>query len=86
MLLSEQPSQKKREEVIFEIVNQLKRGAHLIASVEERELVAGLNDDHVRQRRPRNSAGHFWLTKSRHQNRQPPLQQIRPESMASSPN
>jgi len=47
MLLAEQTSQEKREEVIFEIVIQLNRGAHLIASVEEREPVAGLNDDHV---------------------------------------
>ena len=47
MLLAEQTSQEKREEVIFEIVNQLNRGAHIIASVEEREPVAGLSDDHV---------------------------------------
>ncbi|HVI78205.1 MAG TPA: serine/threonine-protein kinase PknK, partial [Candidatus Acidoferrum sp.] len=43
MLLVEHTSQEKREEVIFEIVNQLNRGAHLISSVEERERVAGLN-------------------------------------------
>ena len=33
----------KRDEAIFEIVNQLNRGSHLIASVEERERVADLN-------------------------------------------
>lgn len=43
MLLAEHTSQEKREEVIFEIVNQLNRGAHLIGSVEERERVADLN-------------------------------------------
>jgi predicted ATPase len=47
MLLAEQTSQEKREEVIFEIVNPLNRGAHIIASVEEREPAAGLSDDHV---------------------------------------
>src|SRR5262249_17499734 len=34
---------EKRDEAIFEIVNQLNRGSHLIASVEERERVADLN-------------------------------------------
>ena len=34
---------EKREEVVFEIVNQLNRGSHLISSIEERERVAGLN-------------------------------------------
>lgn len=33
----------KQEEAIFEIVNQLNRGSHLITSVKERERVAGLN-------------------------------------------
>src|SRR5262244_3474011 len=33
----------KREEEIFEIVNQLNRGSHLITSAEERERVAELN-------------------------------------------
>jgi len=33
----------KREEAIFEIVNQLNRGSHLITSVKEREKVAELN-------------------------------------------
>ena len=33
----------KRDETIFEIVNQLNRGTHLITSVEEREWIAGLN-------------------------------------------
>ena len=33
----------KREEAIFEIVNQLNRGSHLLTSVEERETVAELN-------------------------------------------
>ena len=43
MLLAEHTPPAKREEAIFEIVNQLNRGAHLIASVEERERVADLN-------------------------------------------
>jgi len=34
---------EKREEAIFEIVNQLNRASHLITSVEERERVAELN-------------------------------------------
>ena len=34
---------EKREEAIFEIVNQLNRGSHLISSAEERERVAELN-------------------------------------------
>jgi PAS domain S-box-containing protein len=33
----------RREEAIFEIVNQLNRGSHLITSLEERERVAELN-------------------------------------------
>ncbi|HKO95181.1 MAG TPA: AAA family ATPase, partial [Polyangiaceae bacterium] len=42
-LLAEHTPAGKREEVIFEIVNQLNRGSHLITSVEERENVADLN-------------------------------------------
>jgi predicted ATPase len=41
LLLSHTP--EKREEAIFEIVNQLNRGSHLITSAEERERVAELN-------------------------------------------
>ena len=43
MLLAEHTPPAKRDEAIFEIVNQLNRGAHLIAAVEERERVAALN-------------------------------------------
>jgi predicted ATPase/signal transduction histidine kinase len=43
MLLVAHTPPAKREEAIFEIVNQLNRGSHLIASVEERERVADLN-------------------------------------------
>ena len=43
MLLAAHIPPAKREEAIFEIVNQLNRGSHLIASVEERERVADLN-------------------------------------------
>ena len=42
-LLAEHTPAGKREEAIFEIVNQLNRGSHLITSVEEREKVADLN-------------------------------------------
>jgi len=42
-LLAEHTPAEKREEAIFEIVNQLNRGSHLITSVEEREKVADLN-------------------------------------------
>jgi predicted ATPase len=42
-LLAEHTPATKREETIFEIVNQLNRGSHLLTSVEERERVAGLN-------------------------------------------
>ena len=34
---------ENREEAIFEIVNQLNRGSHLITSTEERERIAELN-------------------------------------------
>jgi PAS domain S-box-containing protein len=43
MLLAEHTPAEKRDEAIFEIVNQLNRGSHLITSVEARERVAGLN-------------------------------------------
>jgi PAS domain S-box-containing protein len=43
MLLAEHTAAAKREEAIFEIVNQLNRGSHLLTSVEERETVAELN-------------------------------------------
>src|SRR5262249_8519453 len=42
-LLVAHTTAEKREEQIFEIVNQLNRGAHLITSGEERERVAELN-------------------------------------------
>src|SRR5215469_7609673 len=43
MLLAAHTPPAKREEAIFEIVNQLNRGSHLITSLEERERVAALN-------------------------------------------
>ncbi|HEX3106741.1 MAG TPA: sigma 54-interacting transcriptional regulator [Terriglobales bacterium] len=43
MLLAAHTPPAKREEAIFEIVNQLNRGSHLIHSVDERERVADLN-------------------------------------------
>ena len=43
LLLAAHTAPAKREEAIFEIVNQLNRGSHLITSVEERERVADLN-------------------------------------------
>ncbi len=43
MLLAAQTPQEKLEETIFEIVNQLNRGSHLITSIEELERVAELN-------------------------------------------
>ncbi|MDI3561782.1 ATP-binding sensor histidine kinase [Bradyrhizobium sp. Arg816] len=43
LLLVERTPAEKREEAIFEIVNQLNRGSHLITSVEDRERVAELN-------------------------------------------
>jgi PAS domain S-box-containing protein len=42
-LLAEHTPPQKLEETIFEIVNQLNRGSHLIDSVGERERLAGLN-------------------------------------------
>ena len=42
-LLATHTPPEKREEAIFEIVNQLNRGFHLITSVAERERVAELN-------------------------------------------
>ncbi len=43
MLLAAHTPAAKREEAIFEIVNQLNRGSHLLTSVEDCELVAELN-------------------------------------------
>ncbi len=43
MLLADHTPAAKREETVFEIVNQLNRGSHLLASVEDRERVAELN-------------------------------------------
>ena len=43
MLLAARTPESKREEAIFEIVNQLNRGSHLLTSVEHRERVAELN-------------------------------------------
>jgi PAS domain S-box-containing protein len=43
MLLAAHTPAAKRDEAVFEIVNQLNRGSHLIASVAERERVADLN-------------------------------------------
>ena len=42
-LLAEHTPDEKREEAIFEIVNQLNRGTHLLTSIEERARVADLN-------------------------------------------
>ena len=42
-LLAKNAPSEQREEWIFEIVNQLNRGSHLVASTEEREQVAELN-------------------------------------------
>jgi predicted ATPase len=42
-LLAAYTPPEKQEEGIFEIVNQLNRGSHLITSAEERERVAELN-------------------------------------------
>ena len=43
MLLAAHTPAAKRDEAIFEIVNQLNRGSHLLTSVEDRERVADLN-------------------------------------------
>ncbi|MDB4890533.1 MAG: histidine kinase [Gemmatimonadetes bacterium] len=43
MLLDAHTPPGKREEAIFEIVNQMNRGSHLIASIEDRERVANLH-------------------------------------------
>jgi PAS domain S-box-containing protein len=43
MLLATHTPPEKRDEAVFEIVNQLNRGSHLIESSEERERVANLN-------------------------------------------
>ena len=42
-LLAARSSPEKREEAIFEIVNQINRGAALITSRDEREKLAELN-------------------------------------------
>lgn len=42
-LLATHTPAERREEAIFEIVNQLNRGPHLLTSIEERERVADLN-------------------------------------------
>ena len=55
-LLAAHTSPEKREEGSFEIVNQFNRASHLIASVEERLLVAELNL--VAGRRARNSTAY----------------------------
>src|SRR5215469_3468489 len=43
MLLAAQTPPEKLEETIFEIVNQLNRGSHLVTSIEELERIAELN-------------------------------------------
>src|SRR3984957_16945148 len=43
VVLAEHTPAEKREGAIFEIVNQLNRGSHLITSVDDRERVAELN-------------------------------------------
>jgi PAS domain S-box-containing protein len=43
MLLATHTPAAKREEAIFEIVNQLNRGSHLLSSEDDREYVADLN-------------------------------------------
>ncbi|BEU25916.1 AAA family ATPase [Paraburkholderia sp. 22B1P] len=43
MLMASRASPEALDEHIFEIVNQLNRGAHLVASIEERERIAQLN-------------------------------------------
>jgi PAS domain S-box-containing protein len=43
MLLAEHTPEEKRDEAIFEIVNQLNRGSHLLNSAEDRGRVAELN-------------------------------------------
>jgi PAS domain S-box-containing protein len=42
-LLADHTPPERLEEKIFEIVNQLNRGSHLLSSIAERERVAGLN-------------------------------------------
>jgi predicted ATPase len=42
MLMASHTSPDKLEEGIFEIVNQLNRGAHLITSIAERERIAAI--------------------------------------------
>ena len=55
-LLAAHTPPAKRDEAIFEIVNQLNRGAHLIESVEEREWAAELNL--IAGRRAKNSTAY----------------------------
>ena len=56
MLLAAHTPPENREEAIFEIVNQLNRGSHLITSVKEREQVADLNL--IAGRRAKNSTAY----------------------------
>lgn len=55
-LLAAQTPPERLEETIFEIVNQLNRGSHLITSVEELERVAELNS--IAGRRAKNSTAY----------------------------
>src|SRR5207253_7787377 len=56
LLLAAHTPPAQRDEAIFEIVNQLNRGSHLIHSIEERERVAELNL--IAARRAKNSTAY----------------------------